>query len=550
MPILIGTIYWQANRHFGGPAYQQDEIGYLVNAAFLAGYVVDGFSSYHAGYSIFLAPLFILLNGPDEVWKGVQVENALFWVGSFYLLDAVIKKGLPSVALPRRVLAIAVSAMYPAWLVMAGYAFSQGAFVFFFTASTLALFNWRPERSSSVLLHTALVGFLFWIHPTAVGVIAALTIVVALGSWMSGRYRSLLLHLALVLVLVIVYKLGLQVWMMKQMTPEGYDARGHYPSLAVILSSATGAKFWRDWFLVIFGQFAYLSIASLGAFVAGIFYLVKAVSSQVRGVPRDTSSREFGVAMLNIFLLVSMLGVIAITATSFASQAQGPGSLDEWFYGRYAEGVLLPLMAIGLAGWQRQGLTTGLTVAVAIVIIGVLIQSLSAEGVYLNLVNLQGFWPQSLLPQLSVASWFAVGAIAVAIYIMFFRVILLLPLAALFLLTAQTHLQWHENILLSYSRPSAMVDFVRKNFPKAQCVGFDPYLPPEANLQMAERIRLYSFYLFDSGFRRLDLSKWNQSCDGSLFSYDSTIIKSDAAMLVAIEPETDGCFFRRTKNFY
>ena len=273
LPILIGTIYWQANRHFGGPAYQQDEIGYLVNAAFLAGYVVDGFSSYHAGYSIFLAPLFILLNGPDEVWKGVQVVNAPFWVGSFYLLDAVIKKGLPSVALPRRVLAIAVSAMYPAWLVMAGYAFSQSAFVFFFTASTLALFSWRPERSSSVLLHTALVGFLFWIYPTAVGVIAALTIVVALGSWMSGRYRSLLLHLALVLVLVIVYKLGLQVWMMKQMTPEGYDAREHYPSLAVILSSATGAKFWRDWFLVIFGQFAYLSDCFLGSICCRYFLL-------------------------------------------------------------------------------------------------------------------------------------------------------------------------------------------------------------------------------------------------------------------------------------
>ena len=279
VPFLIGIIYWLVNRRFGGPAYQQDEIGYLVNAAFLAGYIVDGYSSYHAGYSIFLAPLFALLDEPDKVWKGVQLINSLFWVGTFYLLDAVLKNALPSVVLPRRVLAIAISATYPAWLVMAGYAFSQSAFVFFYMASTLALFRWRPEKPSSVLFHTALVGFLFCIHPTAAGVVAASTIVVAVGSWMSGRYGSLLLHLLLVLGMVIGYKAGFQPWMMNVMTPEGYDARGHYPSLAAILSSAASARFWRDWFLVIFGQLAYLSIASLGFFVAGVSYEGRSLAS-------------------------------------------------------------------------------------------------------------------------------------------------------------------------------------------------------------------------------------------------------------------------------
>ena len=251
--------------------------------------------------------------------------------------------------------------------------------------------------------------------------------------------------------------------------------------------------------------------------------------------------------MLNIFLLVSMLGVIAITATSFASQAQGPGSLDEWFYGRYAEGVLLPLMAIGLAGWQRQGLTTGLTVAVAIVIIGVLIQSLSAEGVYLNLVNLQGFLASvtitSIISRFMVCGRRNCGGY---LYYVFWGDSALAIGCAISAdcANASPVARKHSS---RYSRPSAMVDFVRKNFPKAQCVGFDPYLPPEANLQMAERIRLYSFYLFDSGFRRLDLSKWNQSCDGPLFSYDSTIVKSDAAMLVAIEPETGLMLFSKTR---
>ena len=69
-------------------------------------------------------------------------------------------------------------------------------------------------------------------------------------------------------------------------------------------------------------------------------------------------------------------------------------------------------------------------------------------------------------------------------------------------------------------RPQAIIDFVRETFPKGQCVGFDPYLPEGAGGQMAERIRLYSFYLFDYSYRRMSPSQWMRGCDGPLFTYD------------------------------
>ena len=78
--LIIGIIYFVVNLDVSGPAYQQDEIGYLVNGAFFAGHVIDGFSSYHAGYSILLAPLFAIFDDPGLIWKGVLLVNALLLV--------------------------------------------------------------------------------------------------------------------------------------------------------------------------------------------------------------------------------------------------------------------------------------------------------------------------------------------------------------------------------------------------------------------------------------------------------------------------------------
>lgn len=549
LPIFIGIIYLYINRNYDGPAFQQDEIGYLINAAFLAGFVVDGYSSYHAGYSIFLAPLFYFFNNPDEIWKGVKIVNAVFWSGSFYLLDLLVKRILPSLGLLRRMFVVVACAVYPTWMVIAGYGFSQSAFVFFYTASILALFKWQPEKPNSILLHTALVGFLFWIHPTAAGVIVASMIVIGLGCWKCDLYKSLIIHLFVLLALVVAYRAGIQPWMMKEMTPDGYVARSHYPSMALLLSSATKLKFWVDLIIVIFGQFAYLSIATFGVVIIGVYQLINSLTTNIFEAFKASSSRESTISLTGAFLLLSVLALMTITGISFASQSHGPGSLDEWFYGRYVEGVVLPLMAVGIASWQRQGVKKGLMIAAAIICIGVLINSLSAKGAYLNLVNIQGFWPQALAPESSVVMWFVIGAAGVAICVVFFRPMMFLLLIPVVFFTSKTHLDWHGNILVDYSRPSEMIEFVRQNFARGDCVGFDPYLSPKASLQMIERIRLYSFYLFDFDYRRMDRSDWENHCDGPFFTFNPNHSFSSASIkLVAFEPKTGLRLFVKNKD--
>lgn len=533
--LLVGLIYWFANRSIGGPAYQQDEVGYLVNAAFLAGHVIDGFSSYHAGYSLFLAPLFGLLDSPEQVWQGVKLVNAALWSLSFLSLALLLKRAVPEAAESARFLAVVASAAYPAWIAMAGYAFSQGVFVLIFVLAALAHLTWSPRTTLSVLPASVLCGFLYWIHPTGLGVIVASVLAVGVTAVRTRQgHVALLLHIAVILCFLVSYKLGMQPWMAERMTPPGYEPRGHYPSISSVAARFEEMRFWRDWLLVVLGQFSYVAIATFGAAVFGVAYLQRSVSSLFRKADRPSPPMNPSLAL---FLLASFVGVVLITATSFASQPNGPGSIDEWIYGRYAEGTLLPLLAIGLLATRRWSLA--LAAAIAVVGVGLILQQ-QVEGIsWFNLVCVQAFWPQALARDASLEQWFLIGAAGVAFSYWLLTPLGLLAVFAAYIATIQVQLDWHRGIVNGYSRPTAVIEFLRTNYPKGTCVGFNPSLPDGASLQMSERIRLYSFYLFDYRFRRTSNQEWLKDCGGPLLTYDpSAAYESSSVKVMGREIET------------
>lgn len=528
LPIVIGVVYWAISRGFPGPAYQQDEIGYLVNGAFFAGHVIDGYSSYFAGYSLLLAPLFALLGDPAHIWQGVMVVNAILWAGAFFLLARLLEVLAPDCSPGRRFVALALAAVYPAWPVMAGYAFSQSAFVFVFVASALAFVR-RDERTAyTVLPFSMWVGFLFWIHPTAIAVCGASVIAIAVEAWRTRKVGTLLVHLTAVLALVVAYKAGVQPWMMHAMTPAGYEARTHYPSAALILHMANSVRFWRDWILVFAGQFVYLIVATFGWALIGLGVWVKAIFASFVSTADGGTARSERRPLLEIYLLVSLLAVMALAATSFASQLGGPNTSDEWFYGRYLEGVLLPLLGLGLAkaGSVKLRLRTLSAIALTMFVVAVFIQSLPNGTTQPNLINVAGFWPYAVARSSHLIPWVSVGALAVLLNIGMPRSAFLIPIVLFaFASMAKIELKWHSAIVRGYSKPTAMVSYVRNNFRKGTCVGFDPSLPQGAPSLQVERIRLYSFYLFDYGYRRMSFSEWDGMCkEGPFFSFSDDYI--------------------------
>src|SRR5690606_388518 len=71
-----------SNLSVRGPVIQADEGSYLANAAALAGFENDFASSYSAGYSLLISPVFFSGAQPSTIWIAVKAINA----GIYFLL--------------------------------------------------------------------------------------------------------------------------------------------------------------------------------------------------------------------------------------------------------------------------------------------------------------------------------------------------------------------------------------------------------------------------------------------------------------------------------
>ena len=145
----VFAVYLTVNWSFAGPTYLQDEIGYLANAAFLSGHPIDGASSYHFGYSLFLLPAFWLFSTTGAIWKAVLVTNALLFAAAFAVLYVILRRFNES-----RISCVAatlITAAYPAYVTIAGYAYSSVAEILVFLCACAALLwaSCRPVANAS-----------------------------------------------------------------------------------------------------------------------------------------------------------------------------------------------------------------------------------------------------------------------------------------------------------------------------------------------------------------------------------------------------------------
>ena len=151
------------------------------------------------------------------------------WSGSFFLLVKFLKRFLPSASQrsapshSRNCCAISGLGIN-SWICL----FTK-RFCLFFLVSAITLLIWNPEKPAWVILHSTAVGYLYWIHPTAIGVIAASIFTVTLMCWKNRRWSSLFFHVFSVSLLVLSYKIVLQPWMMRKMTPNGYLSKNPLP---------------------------------------------------------------------------------------------------------------------------------------------------------------------------------------------------------------------------------------------------------------------------------------------------------------------------------
>ncbi|MBN1856844.1 MAG: hypothetical protein JW846_07825 [Dehalococcoidia bacterium] len=500
-----------------------DEIGYLSHAALLAGYPIDGASSYHAGYSLLLAPLFRLSPDPVATWQGVMVLNAMMWSASSVLLFRVLDRLFAHRPLPHRCAAVAIAMLYPTWLAMCGYAFATTAIVLVFMAAVLAAMHVDVRRKPwSVVPHSLAVGLLYWVHPTGLAVVVASTLGLAVLCARRRHLGPLALHMLVVLLLIFVYREGVHQWLLDVGTAPGFPTQEHYASYVEMLSHLTRGEFWFETLAGALGQMASLVVGSLGLLVVGILEAARRTKESLSGDRSSTTEQSEAKGFLCLFVVLALVAVILLGSASFS--AGGRTRIDHWIYARYAEGVLLPLLAIGCFGVFRRRLalvTTG-----ALVIGGVVLVAVADPGFSNKVVNTISFWPQYLVPVANYLIWMTIGGIGTFLFLVaggqrgIGRCAAIALLFCMSVLSTLNAIDSHESLFEGYSQPTGLLEIVRTNYERGSCVGFNPDLPEHGGLFHQHRFNLYLFYLHDYAYRRMQVDDWVQNCAGPLLTYD------------------------------
>lgn len=510
---LLTFAVFYVNGSIIGPMIQADESSHLLNAAAIAGHYNDFASSYHAGYSLLISPAFFFANGPEQAWFFVKIINGgLYFIGALFLLflanrlDTGKSKVIPTAS-------VIVAAIYPMWVVMVGYSFSQIGF--FAAYVVLAYLVLRAVQGSTLfwLFSGIMAGFVYWLHPTGLAVGIALCLSALYESIAKKKLLVLLVSLTAVIIMILSYKYLFVPWLHERMTISGVNPSLHYPSIANILKSLFTVSEAIEFISRVAGHAFYLTIGTVGlvwAYFINRFYGNK---QAIVTVPNT----------LVIFLSLSLLGVLALSVLLFTYTPEAT-RLDHWMYGRYIEGVIAPLILIGALSLTPR--TQGVSIAVAIFASLVLMVGIT-EYTHTARMNVSAFWQDFYIRDAGLLVWCLSGISLILVSMMisrFSRHASLVFIGCVFIWMSSLQLDWHERASKNANSRSDLARVVRLHYPEVSCVGFDHSGINTYNKHV--HWFDYGFVLYDYGLQKISPPDWMTECDGPLFSYDDNLDES------------------------
>ncbi|HPC04052.1 MAG TPA: hypothetical protein PKY58_08575 [Syntrophales bacterium] len=512
---LLSLIVFAVNWPVVGPTIQSDESCYLANAAAMAGFRNDLASSFHGGYSLLIVPAFLVAGKPAEIWTAIKAINAGLYFIIVLCLWGIAKEIAQNLTMGRRLSAVALVSLYPMWVIMAGYSFSQIAFVPVFLL--LFLFFLRSVEGGGTArfaLIGILAGFSYWIHPTGLVVVMSVWMSAAYAAWIRRSFREILVLSLTATAMVLAYRYGVMPWLQGRMTISGLPPRLHYPGLARLLSPLWTIEGVKKILAHTGGHLFYLSIGTIGLIWLGILSLYARAFSG-RDKHQETFLLKDKAAAL--FLFLSLSGMLALSVLLFSTFGQH--RLDHWMYGRYAESVVAPVL---LAGALRTTYRDILWAVPAAAVCAALL-SFGLYG-YGNTArfNMPAFWQDFFsLRDAGLWAWLVAGCIPIALAGLLPRRATVLLITAVFVFSASLQILWHIAAAHSASARGAAADFIRNRFPPGSCVAFD-----HAGINSYERHIFwfdFGFILFDFELKRISGDRWYKSCDGPLFTYDTEL---------------------------
>jgi hypothetical protein len=391
------------------PIIYADELGYIENARYLALGGARPALTYYPGLSVFLVPAWLVTTRALSVWRwalDVNIAAAVLTLLEVAALGRIL--GLNRVS--RWLVALLVSA-YPAVLLYSDTALSESLFQAVFLGLVLAVVvaARHPTRWSGWAGAGLAVAFLTLVHPRGLAVVVALVVVAALVIRRQPARRGATLGLAVGLVL----GFGLVRVALVATRATNVVARTDYKAGAVVSRNLTGHNA-RDLVVGVFGRGFYLSLATVGLAPLAILLGLLALRALWSREHDDTS-------VIEGFVGLSAIGVGALSAL----QTSGGTRADQLVHGRYVDGVVPALLAVGLAAvlrdprrrhwlWLATGLVT-LGVCAAVVAVAGELDKLSSQLNAINILGIEAILRRVDHNQLRVWPLAAIGAGAILV---------------------------------------------------------------------------------------------------------------------------------------
>lgn len=570
LAVCLSVCVFLANSPVKVPTIQGDEGSHIANAAAIAGFENDMFSSYHAGYSFLIAPAFWLSDSPLTIWTAVKAVNAFLYFMTVVVLWLLARRLAPGLGMTSRLGAVALVSLYPMWVIMVGYSFSQIAFVPVFLLAVLAFLRAAEGGTMSWLCTGICAGFLYWVHPVGGGVALA---AVAAGGYLAWRKRSYWGFVALLIgsvAMILFYEHAVTPWLYDRMTISGLTPRLHYPTLVRMLSrfvsseelqemiahagghlllliAATAGLAWSGLLgigLVLFGglkeavaygggHLLYLSIGTVGLLWVGLLSLVRKVIRKPDGEDNDSEITSRATA---VFVLLSFVAILCLSVL-FHSTGPGLQRLDTYIYGRYVEGVIAPILLVGaLAASFRKALW-----AIPVSLLGAALVLTTLDTYHpISYQNIAAFWQVFPLAGHGMWVWVAVGCGPIILAAVAPRRVAMLLIAAAFVYASVLQIGAHVESS-SHAMTRCEVAFtVREEYPPGTRIGFDrPGFYGPAGRRW-EYWYDFAFVLFDYRLHRMSVEQWVEQCDGPLFSYDRYLdVQGIDAYPLVVSPHGD-----------
>jgi hypothetical protein len=348
----IGRIY--------GFTYFPDEFGYWTYAASMSGYDWSDIASlgsyYSYGYSLVLFPIFKLFTDAVMAYR-VAVGLNYVLIGVSYILIAWLGRKLLKLSKDESYIAAAVAALYPGMLFYAKSTMVETMLsVMYIVICTLIYYYIDNNRTGTLILITASLVYIYFLHMRAVGILAAgiITILVYKARKILKPQNILKAFIGLIaLVAIIATGVFLKNWLQGTL----------YSDNNMLSVNDYSGQFWK--FRIIFtkdgildfieglaGKILYMGLATYGLAWFGLAYSAR----NSLKIKYDKHN------VIYIFIILSTIFELIIN-TIFNIH---PQRVDGVTYGRYHEFVFPILMILGICELKN---TTRQLVKTAMIII-------------------------------------------------------------------------------------------------------------------------------------------------------------------------------------